>query len=90
MMIFGKRQYMFGFECLNTEGEYMCMLVITCYNLINNFSIIACGARRARSCATAYLLREHNIPYALGSFALIENYFIRLHRDSDKLVHINY
>ena len=26
------------------------------YNLINNFSIIACGARRARSCATAYLL----------------------------------
>ena len=27
-----------------------------CYNLINNFSIIACGARRARSCATVYLL----------------------------------
>ena len=26
------------------------------YNLINNFSIIACGARRARSFATAYLL----------------------------------
>ena len=26
------------------------------YNLINNFSIIACGARRERSCATAYLL----------------------------------
>ena len=26
------------------------------YNLINNFSIIACGARRARSCATAHLL----------------------------------
>ena len=26
------------------------------YNLINNFSIIACDARRARSCATAYLL----------------------------------
>ena len=26
------------------------------YNLINNFSIIACGARHARSCATAYLL----------------------------------
>ena len=26
------------------------------YNLINNFSIIACGAWRARSCATAYLL----------------------------------
>ena len=25
-------------------------------NLINNFSIIACGARRARSCATALLL----------------------------------
>ena len=26
------------------------------YNLINNFSIIACGAWRARSCATAQLL----------------------------------
>ena len=26
------------------------------YNLINNFSIIACGARHVRSCATAYLL----------------------------------
>ena len=26
------------------------------YNLINNFSIISCGARRARSCAAAYLL----------------------------------
>ena len=25
------------------------------YNLINNFSIIACGARRARSFATAYM-----------------------------------
>ena len=48
------------------------------YNLINNFSIIACGARPARSCATAYLLRGAHIPYALGSFALIENYFIRL------------
>ena len=37
------------------------------YNLINNFSIIACGARRAR------------IPVnGLGSFALIKNYFIRL------------
>jgi len=29
---------------------------ITYYNLINNFSIIACDARRARSCATAYIL----------------------------------
>ena len=26
------------------------------YNLINNFLIIACGARRARSCTTASLL----------------------------------
>ena len=26
------------------------------YNLINIFSIIACGARRACSCATVYLL----------------------------------
>ena len=26
------------------------------YNLIHNFSIIACGARHTRSCATAYLL----------------------------------
>ena len=26
------------------------------YNLFNNFLIIACGARRALSCATAYLL----------------------------------
>ena len=26
------------------------------YNPFNNFLIIACGARRTRSCATAYLL----------------------------------
>ena len=34
-------------------------VVTTChcnYNLINNFSIIACGEQRARSCATVYLL----------------------------------
>ena len=39
--------------------------VTLCYNLINNFSIIACGAR---SCATAYLLTgaQHNISLRAG------------------------
>ena len=32
------------------------VVIFLSYNLINNFSINACGARRARSCATAYQL----------------------------------
>ena len=32
------------------------MVELIYYNLINNFLIIACDARRARSCAAAYIL----------------------------------
>ena len=64
------------FGSLFTTSEYN--LTSTDYNLINNFLIIACGVQHTRSCATSYLLTAHNINYAPGSFALIENYFIRL------------
>ena len=43
--------------------SYVLWLSSVDYNLINNFSIIACGARHARSFATAYLLAgaEHTL-----------------------------
>ena len=37
-------------------NDIVCAHLFCDYNLINNFSIIACDAQRARSCATAYIL----------------------------------
>ena len=44
-----------GFSADRLDLAQMAMATVH-YNLINNFSIIACGARCARSCGTAYLL----------------------------------
>ena len=59
------RSCFFSFLCISNNKMDVIILKsnvsnfeadIPCYNLTNNFSIIACGARRARPCATAYLL----------------------------------
>ena len=58
------------------------------YNLINNFSIIAGGARRARSCATAYLLTgaQHNLRAGIvcDDRELFHQIIVHLHRHGCK------
>ena len=61
------------------------------YNLINNFSIIACGARCARSFATAYLLTGAQHTLRAGIFRVDRSLFHQIIKpfvgDRSELVH---